>query len=126
MGNEARQSVLIHRILGMLADQPGLLLDQLLDRCPDATWNQVFAVVDRLSRTGEIRLTTNGIGRYHWLFRSFSNSRKSINRSRVGTMARGGPLATAIRYRTSGLSNTWARIYSASWETGKIYKNTVK
>jgi hypothetical protein len=49
----------------MLADQPGILLDQLLDRCPDATWNQVFAVVDRLSRTGEIRLTAKGVGRYH-------------------------------------------------------------
>jgi hypothetical protein len=60
-----RQSDLTHRILGMLADQPGLLLEQLLDRCPDATWNQVFAVVDRLSRTGDIRLTAKGMGRYH-------------------------------------------------------------
>lgn len=65
MGNEARQSALTHRILAMLADQPGLLLDQLLDHCPDATWNQVFAVVDRLSRGGEIRLTAKGMGRYH-------------------------------------------------------------
>ena len=65
MGNEARQSVLIHRILGMLADRPGLLLDQLLDRCPDTTWNQVFAVVDCLSRTGAIRLTAKGMGKYH-------------------------------------------------------------
>ena len=65
MGNEARQNALTHRILGMLADQPGLLLDQLLDRCPDATWNQVFAVVDHLSRTGGIRLTGKGMGRYH-------------------------------------------------------------
>ena len=65
MGDVARQSDLTHRILGMLADQPGLLLDQLLDHCPDATWNQVFAVVDCLSRTGAIRLTAKGIGRYH-------------------------------------------------------------
>ncbi|MDZ4853717.1 MAG: hypothetical protein SGJ26_02455 [Nitrospirota bacterium] len=65
MGIEARQSVLTHRILGMLADQPGLPLDQLLDRCPDATWNQVFIVVDQLSRTGGIRLTAKGRGRYH-------------------------------------------------------------
>ena len=64
MGDVARQSDLTHRILGMLADQPGLALDQLLDRCPDATWNQVFAVVDRLSRTGDIRLTAKGPGRY--------------------------------------------------------------
>ena len=65
MGDVARQSDLTHRILGMLADQPGILLDQLLDRCPDATWNQVFAVVDHLSRTGGIRLTGKGMGRYH-------------------------------------------------------------
>jgi hypothetical protein len=65
MGDVARQSDLTHRILGMLVDQPGLLLDQLLDRCPDATWNQVFAVVDRLSRSGDIRLTAKGMGKYH-------------------------------------------------------------
>lgn len=65
MGDVARQSDLAYRILGMLADQPGFLLDQLLDRCPDATWNQVFAVVDHLSRTGGIRLTAKGMGRYH-------------------------------------------------------------
>jgi len=49
----------------MLADQPGVLLDQLLDRCPNATWNEVFAVVDHLSRTGSIRLSGKGMGRYH-------------------------------------------------------------
>ena len=65
MGNEARQSALTHKILEMLADQPGLLLDQLFDRCPDTTWNQVFAVVDHLSRTGGIRLTGKGMGRYY-------------------------------------------------------------
>jgi hypothetical protein len=65
MGDVARESDFTHRILGMLADQPGLLLDQLLDRCPDATWNQVFAVVDRLSRSGDIRLTAKGMGKYH-------------------------------------------------------------
>lgn len=65
MGNEARQSALTQRLLGMLVDQPGVLLDQLLDRCPNATWNEVFAVVDHLSRTGSIRLTGKGMGRYH-------------------------------------------------------------
>lgn len=65
MGDVAQESDLTPRILGMLADQPGLPLEQILDRCPDATWNQVFAVVDRLSRTGDIRLTAKGVGRYH-------------------------------------------------------------
>ena len=41
MGVVARQSALTHRILAMLADHPGLLLEELLDRCPDATWNQL-------------------------------------------------------------------------------------
>jgi len=50
MGDVARQSALTHRILAMLADHPGLLLEELLDRCPDATWNQVFAVVDHLRK----------------------------------------------------------------------------
>ena len=65
MEDVARQNDLTRRILGMLADQPGLLLDQLLDHCPDTTWNQVFVVVDQLSRTGGIRLTAEGRGRYH-------------------------------------------------------------
>ena len=65
MEDMAQQSNLDRRIRALLADQPGLLLDQLLDRCPDATWNQVFAVVDHLSRTGGIRLTAKGMGRYH-------------------------------------------------------------
>lgn len=59
------QTDLTSRILAMLADQSGITLEQLLDRCPDVTWNQIFVVVDRLSRTGEIRLTAKGIGRYH-------------------------------------------------------------
>ena len=65
MGDVARQSALTHRILALLADHPGLLLEELLDRCPDATWNQVFAVVDHLSRTGDIRLTPQGMGKCH-------------------------------------------------------------
>lgn len=60
-----RQSDVAHRILAVLTDQSGLLLEELLDRCPDVTWNQVFTVVDHLSRTGEIRLTAKGTGKYH-------------------------------------------------------------
>lgn len=60
-----RQSDVAHRILAVLTDRSGLLLEELLDRCPDLTWNQIFAVVDRLSRTGDIRLTAKGVGRYY-------------------------------------------------------------
>ncbi len=64
MEDMAQQSNLDRRIRALLADQPGLLLDQLLEHCPDLTWNQVFAVVDHLSRTGDIRLTAKGSGSY--------------------------------------------------------------
>ena len=65
MINVTRQSDVAHRILAVLTDQSGLLLEQLLDRCPDVTWNQIFSAVDHLSRTGEICLTAKGMGKYH-------------------------------------------------------------
>jgi hypothetical protein len=65
MEDVARQSALAHRVLAMLGDHPGLLLEELLDRCPDATWNQAFAMVNHLSRTGDIRLTPQGMVKYH-------------------------------------------------------------
>ncbi len=55
---------LSRRILAMLVDQPGLLLEQLIEQCPDTTWSQVFCEVDRMSRTGEIRLTISAPGEY--------------------------------------------------------------
>ena len=64
MGTVSPHHDLSRRILSMLAGQPGLLMDQILDRCPDTTWNQVFSVVDRLSRTGQIRLTARAPGVY--------------------------------------------------------------
>jgi hypothetical protein len=39
-------------------------LDDLIHCCPTLTWNQVFLVVDRLSRRGEISLVPKGRGTY--------------------------------------------------------------
>lgn len=64
MGTASPHNDLSRQILSMLAGQPGLLMDQILDRCPDTTWNQIFLEVDRLSRTGEIRLTVRAPGVY--------------------------------------------------------------
>lgn len=64
MGTVSPDNDLSRRIFSMVAAQPGLLMDQILDRCPDTTWNQVFSVVDRLSRTGRIRLTARAPGVY--------------------------------------------------------------
>ena len=58
--------------LGTIADQildavhcaPGCQLDDLVLSLPGLTWNQVFLEVDRLSRTGQVRVTAMGQGAY--------------------------------------------------------------
>lgn len=57
-------SSLQDRILQALSDYPGCLLEELVRVCPDLTWNQVFCEVDRLSRTGQVKLTMAGAGKY--------------------------------------------------------------
>jgi hypothetical protein len=39
-------------------------MEDLLEACSTYTWNQVFLEVDRLSRTGELRLLSNRAGVY--------------------------------------------------------------
>jgi hypothetical protein len=39
-------------------------LDELLEGCPSYTWTQVFLEVDRLSRTGDLRLLCKKAGEY--------------------------------------------------------------
>jgi hypothetical protein len=38
------------------ANGPECRMDQVVDLCPDLTWNQVFLAVDYLSRTSHVRL----------------------------------------------------------------------
>lgn len=52
------------RLLETIAQGPSCLLEELLVACPDLTWNQVFLGIDRLSRTGQVRLTLEGAGIY--------------------------------------------------------------
>jgi hypothetical protein len=52
------------RILDAVHYAPGCQLDDLVLRLPDLTWNQVFLEVDRLSRTGQVRMTAMGEGTY--------------------------------------------------------------
>ncbi|HMS84719.1 MAG TPA: hypothetical protein PKD12_13795 [Nitrospira sp.] len=40
------------------------LLEDLIRQCPDLTWNQIFLELDRLSRTGAVRLRLEGAGQY--------------------------------------------------------------
>jgi hypothetical protein len=52
------------RILDAVHGAPGCELDELVLRVPELTWNQVFLEVDRLSRTGQVRVTATGEGTY--------------------------------------------------------------
>jgi hypothetical protein len=51
-------------ILAAVRDTSECDLEELVRVCPSYTWNQVFMEVDRLSRTGELRLLSKGRGRY--------------------------------------------------------------
>ena len=33
------------------------LLEEVMELCPELTWNQVFLAIDHLSRTGQVRVT---------------------------------------------------------------------
>jgi len=39
-------------------------LDELIGECPSYTWTQVFLEVDRLSRSGDLRLLCKRAGEY--------------------------------------------------------------
>lgn len=51
-------------ILQTIRQQPNCNLDVLVRACPQYTWNQVFLEVDRLSRSGDIELSSPGPGQY--------------------------------------------------------------
>jgi hypothetical protein len=56
------------RILDAVHRAPGCQLDELMRTVPELTWNQVFLEVDRLSRTGQVRMKAMGKGMYTiWL-----------------------------------------------------------
>jgi len=56
------------RILDAVYRAPGCQLDDLVLSVPELTWNQVFLEVDRLSRTGQVRMTVMGKRTYTiWL-----------------------------------------------------------
>ncbi|MDK2743939.1 MAG: hypothetical protein H8K03_03575 [Nitrospira sp.] len=48
------------KILIIVQEQRHILLEQLLSRLPELTWNQVFTIVDELSRRDLIRLRRRG------------------------------------------------------------------
>lgn len=58
------QQTVTDHLIETVSRHPGCLLEELALECPDLTWNQVFLVVDRLSRTGQLHLARKGPGVY--------------------------------------------------------------
>ena len=52
------------QIMEMIVRTPGTALDDIVLECPDLSWNQVFLVIDRLTRCGSVRMMPKGHGRY--------------------------------------------------------------
>jgi len=52
------------KIVQMVKHRQACDMEDLLEACSSYTWNQVFLEVDRLSRTGELRLFSKRAGKY--------------------------------------------------------------
>jgi len=52
------------QVMEVIVRMPGTALDDIVLECPDLSWNQVFLVIDRLTRCGSVRLMPKGQGRY--------------------------------------------------------------
>ncbi|MDP3091419.1 MAG: hypothetical protein Q8N04_12115 [Nitrospira sp.] len=51
-------------LLELVKQIPDCDVEELTARCPQATWNQVFLTLDKLSRSGQVTLRQQGPGRY--------------------------------------------------------------
>lgn len=52
------------QVIDMMRSVPACDLEEVVRQCPNLTWNQVFLVVDHLSRTGQIKLVPAKGGSY--------------------------------------------------------------
>jgi hypothetical protein len=52
------------QIMQVLFRSPGCALEDVVMECPGLTWNQVFCEIDRMSRSGQVRLDRKGPGLY--------------------------------------------------------------
>jgi hypothetical protein len=50
--------VRVHRALEQLGSDCSM--EELVDLCPELTWNQAFLAIDYLSRSGQVRVTVDG------------------------------------------------------------------
>jgi len=54
--------VRVHRALEQLGSDCST--EELVDLCPELTWNQAFLAIDYLSRSGQIHVTLDGDSTY--------------------------------------------------------------
>lgn len=59
-----RQAGLSYEVLRIVRRKKTCDLDDLLQECNSYTWTQVFLEVDRMSRSGELRLVSKKAGEY--------------------------------------------------------------
>jgi hypothetical protein len=59
-----RQTGLSYEVLSIVRRKKTCNLDDLLQECASYTWTQVFLEVDRMSRSGELRLVSKKAGEY--------------------------------------------------------------
>jgi hypothetical protein len=52
------------RLMEIFIGVPECTLEDIVLKCPDLTWNQVFWEVDRLNRQGQVFLKKKGAGVY--------------------------------------------------------------
>jgi len=52
------------RVIEVIVRSPNTALDEIVLECPGLTWNQIFLVIDRLSRDGIIHLLPKSRGIY--------------------------------------------------------------
>lgn len=52
------------QVMEVIIRMPGTALEDIVLECPDLSWNQVFLVIDRLTRWGSVTLMPKGQGRY--------------------------------------------------------------
>ncbi|MBK5283618.1 MAG: hypothetical protein JJE16_16225 [Nitrospiraceae bacterium] len=60
----AQQATAEDKVIEMVLQLGPCDLEDVTRRCPNLTWNQVFLVVDRLSRTGQVKLSHAKGGSY--------------------------------------------------------------
>jgi hypothetical protein len=59
---QGQPTTIASKILQVVRAHPGCGLDDLVERLSDVQWSDVFVEVDRLSRSGELRITKPNSG----------------------------------------------------------------